>query len=429
MPTVTAKLSLKERVTVAVKGQYVYNYNANPINPLFGPQLTFDQTGIGDYKSYPDQVRATYRKYLGEDYFGRTYVKSIVDFRTSYIAGNGAVIKANEKNSIEAKFVEGFLKINKLDGGNFSTLVRYTELEGRGLLVLNQKEYDRMKQVKATHIPWDNGLYTPIQSKTQPDVIEKIEMAGKDIMPDRFVYMQTGGVPHRPERPTNKIHIALNDLEHLDRCLQDWGQYNQLYGLGTPVFEMMSWEDAEEIAKQIKDMDWKAGKSIAMPGKHYYAVPDGAGQASMEAEIKTRIKKVSGLTGMPPHFFGFTDLLSNRATAESMLEQISIATTEERNTIQDKLIELVQKSVDMYNKLNNAKVDASKISVQLPMASQEQIKLLFDVYVPLSQMGYISKDTVRNMVPNTDPEEEAKKMASEPMTSSEIILNNSGATT
>jgi hypothetical protein len=421
MPVQLVKVKFADRVRNAIKA-YNYNFNRNPIDPMLGPSFTAPD-GVGFYLTYADQVNAAYRKYLGQDKFGCAYTKAVVDFRTSYIAGNGAVVQAEDPKSDEQKFVDGLISRSKLDGGFLTDIIRYSELEGKALLILKRIEND----VVIRHVPWLSTTYKIETDANDYEQITGVKIQQKEVItPDKFTYVKLGGVRHEPNLATNKLHLILGDLENIDRALNDWGLYNNLYGLGYPYWETQTWDDAVDLATQITAQDWRPGKSLAAPAKNYYVEPTGNGRESILDEIKTRVKKASGLSGIPPHFFGFTDLLSNRSTAESMLEQISTGTTDERNTFQEKIWEIIEKAMVYHNAINNTKLDPSKITVQLPVSTQEQIRLLNEVYVPMSQLGFVSKNTVQNMVPGVDPIKEREQIARESstQTTKEVVNEN-----
>jgi hypothetical protein len=387
---------------------------------LVGRSITLQSTRDGYYLSYGGQVSATYRKYLGLDKFGSSLIKTLVDIRSTFIAGNGIIATADEGADLEAQFVQDFIKKSKLDGEFFTDIVRYGELEGKGLLLLKDK--DKFPVVR--HLPWNEYNYTVNTDPTDYEEILSVTIPVKGkietIEPDKFTYIKLGGVRHQINETTNRVHLSLTDCEQIDRAINDWANYNSLYGLGYPYWETNNWDDAADIALQVTNQDWKPGKSMAAPAKHYYVEPSGNGLVSIESEIKTRLKKISGTTCIPPHFLGFTDLLANRSTAEQMLEQISVGISDERNTWQEKMYELVTKAMIRYNVLNGTNLDPEKINISIPVATQEQIQLLFNVYVPMANLGFISKSTVQNMIPNIDADYERREIAKENASSPDL---------
>ena len=399
-----SKVNFSSKFKAAIKAYNQYGEEGG-FNVLTGPELVYNFTEL--YKTYGSQVTGAYRKYEGLDNFGCAYTKSIVDFRANVIAGNGASIQAD--GEAEQAFIDDLLSRSKLDGEYMTDIARYGELEGK-ILLLIQNEAGK---VTIRHVPWQLKKYEIITDKTDYEKILGVDIDGKRYEPKDFVYIRLGGIRHKVNETPTRLHLILNDLTQIDRALNDWSQYNALYGMGYPYWETETWEQAAEIANQVNVQNWKPGKSMAAPAKHYYVEPSGSGLASIEAEIKTRVKKAAGLSGMPPHFFGFTDLLANRATAEALLEQISAATSAEKNTIGDKLYELTEKCMIKNNAINKTTLDPTKVTATLPMTTQEQLQLLFDVYVPMSNMGFISKQTVREMIPNTDPPTELKRMEEE----------------
>ncbi|GAH41096.1 unnamed protein product, partial [marine sediment metagenome] len=97
------------------------------------------------------------------------------------------------------------------------------------------------------------------------------------------------------------------------------------------------------------DKNFKLKKVLAGTAKMSFIKLDAGGIDSIEKEIVSLVKLISGNTGIPVHFLGFVDLMSNRATAEDLINMINAATTKERQTWIGAYEEVIKKAMDMWN--------------------------------------------------------------------------------
>ena len=156
-------------------------------------------------------------------------------------------------------------------------------------------------------------------------------------------------------------------------------------------------------------------KAFVHTGKFQFVGPPMEGVESLEKEIITLAKMISGTTGIPVHHLGLPDLMSNRSTAEDMTEMIQSATQKERETWKGTYEELIRKAMVLYNNHVNKgmskgrQLDPSKISVDIPVTTKEHWDHVEKVFLPAVIAGKISDDLFLEKIPGVDVEAEMKR--------------------
>jgi hypothetical protein len=135
-------------------------------------------------------------------------------------------------------------------------------------------------------------------------------------------------------------------------------------------------------------------------------------------EIETNAKMISGTTGVPVHFLGYPDLMSNRATAENLMELILAQTNKERIIWTGAYKEMLEKAAAIYNEKTglgqmSTKLDMRKVRVYIPLITREQWERLEKVFVPLSIAGKISDEMMLSQIPGVDIKEEKERREAE----------------
>jgi hypothetical protein len=374
---------------------------------VIGPQL--GSLNGSFYTTYEAQVNAAKRKYLGMEKFGCSFVQSVVGYRSSFIAGNGIRIYTGEENVAEQEWIDKFLALNKLDSNCMVDYVTYGEIDGKALFTVQPQD----DTIRVKFIPYNEVPYEIDTDPLDYTKITEIRIKRQAYDPNEYEYIKLGGLPHTPNNATNRLHVSLHDIEEIDRALDDWSKYRAKFGIGQLAVETRTWEEAEDVAENMKRQNFEPGMIMAIPGKFYYVEPAGSALPIFTEEIKTRVKKVSGVTGVPPHFFGFTDLLQNRSTSESLRETINATTVKDITSWEWGIWNLTKKAMVMHNRVYGTSLDPDKVEVKLQPVTEEQFNRLMSVYMPLQQMGMISKDTVQNMIPHIDSEFEREQMEKE----------------
>jgi len=370
-------------------------------------------TGNGSKEpmSYQSIVLNLLRKYNGLTYLGRELTKSCIDTRVTWIAGNGVNISA--KGSKEKKFLQSFIKENKLDGITFRDKVTDSELEGKVLAIPYWDSKTQMVKVK--YLSWTDTNYTVICDEDDYQVITGLKygkLGDRVLSPDEFVYKSFTGSRRFINNSPPRTGLVLFSIDAVSSALRDFREINHKFGAAFPVFEMSTSQDAKDLMNVIDKTKWRIGDTLAFVGKGHFMEPDGNGIESIVKEILMHFRIISQATGIPVYFLA-PDLMSNRATAQELLEMVNAATMSERENWKDFIIELCGIAMKMYSKRTGVILDYEDVDVSIPSVTLNQVQQLVDVYLPLQEAGIISKQFVREKVPDIDPKLETERLEQE----------------
>ena len=84
------------------------------------------------------------------------------------------------------------------------------------------------------------------------------------------------------------------------------------------------------------------GDPVVTRGKFGIVSSDSGPVETLAKEAAMIIKSLSATSAIPPHWLGYTDLLSNRATADSLFEAIKAGTLVERLAWEHGLDEMIR---------------------------------------------------------------------------------------
>ena len=388
------------------------------------------------YTTYLSQVQALSAKYSNTAAWGCLIAKNIVDVRAAFLIGAGIQVKQRESfvgdASRELDFLRRFIEFNKLDSSYPNELAKEGEIEGRALLRLQPDITVPKGMVRVLHVPWRLFQYEVLpdapnfyrflrakfvgtrQNKSSATLFpNETYDASFDLPEEEFVYMRLGGNIYEPNITPSKTAYVLRQVEDLDKELWDWRKINHLYAAPTPVFEFdkESVDEARRTEDYITKKNWRIGKAIVIAGgKYTLEAHKGEGFTTIEKAVQTDIQIISGATGVPVHFLGFPNLLSNRATAENLLELIQLSTDKERDAWRGGYTELVQKAIVMYNTVFNQNLNPSACEVTIPFASSATLAFIAKVYLPMYMAGAMSLEQLLSYITNVDTDKEIQRI-------------------
>ena len=386
------------------------------------------------YPTYESAVVEINRKYKGTADWGTLQTGSIIDLRAAFIIGDGITIsekELGEKPSMELEWVENFLKYNDLDREVVQEFAKEAEIEGKIALKLALEEdkeedkevaEDKKKwRISVRFISWLDKKYKVIPNPQDYLDYQKLkwEKTGKHkeetLEAKEFVYKKFGGRIMNPNEAAPKVMKCLTQIESLDKALRDWRQINHIFA--GPVFYAKC-KDKNEVDLMLNALDnknFKLKKILAGTAEMSFIKLDVGGIDSIEREIADLAKLISGTTGIPVHFLGFVELMSNRATAENLMEMINAATTKERQTWIGAYEEVIKKAMVMFNEAEHqgmsdgAKLDPDKIKVDIPVITKEHYDRIEKIYLPAAIAGKISDETLLTMIPGLDVKAELER--------------------
>jgi len=386
------------------------------------------------YPTYQSAVVEINRKYIGTADWGVLQTGSIIDLRAAFIIGDGVTITDKEPGdepSAELEWVEGFFKYNDLDREVVQEFAKEAEIEGKIALKLAVEEdreedeevdeKDKKWKVSVRFISWLDKKY---EVTTNPnDYLDYQKLAWKEtgttkaetLEAKEFVYKKFGGRIMNPNEAAPKIMKCLPQIEGFDRALWDWRNINHIFA--GPVLYAKC-EDKAEVDLMLNafdDKNFKLKKILAGTAEMSFIKLDTGGTSSLEKEIADLAKVISGNTGVPVHWLGFVDLMSNRATAEDLINMINGATTKERQTWIGAYEEVIKKAMVMWNNAaekgmsKEKQLDPDKIKVDIPIITKMHYDRLEKIFLPAVIAGKISDEAFLAMIPGLDVKAEMER--------------------
>lgn len=378
---------------------------------LTGERLNVSVPGTQNaYTHYLSQVAETYRKYNGNASFGTQQTRAIIDLRTAFISGEK--ISVSCKNGRTARWIEKFLTYNKLTDIGFIDASKGAELAGQVLFVLKPALwFDSSLFVKALRIPYIiNTPYRAIYNDplTREKVIDiQVRKNGQwqSAGFTNFVYVRTGGDDANTEGPSTRCGLVLTDLENYDRAIKDMRRNNHIFARITPVWETESDNDAQTLKANLEKIQWKIGNAYIGKSKFSYATPDKGAHENLLIELVATVKTISSVTGIPVHWLGYVDLMSNRSTAETLYDLIKNATIVDRLIWSSSFYEMLIKAQEMY--IDNGGTEISNINydfqIRIPLIDfAEFLNRVKGLSLAFNDEA-ISMDDYRNSLPGIDP--------------------------
>lgn len=387
------------------------------------------------YPTYESAVAEINRKYKGTADWGVLQTGSIIDLRAAFIIGDGIIIsekEPGEEPSAELEWTENFLKYNDLDREVAQEFAKEAEIEGKIALKLaveedKEEEAEEVEEekkkwkVSVRFISWTDRKY---KVKANPlDYLDYQELewkaAGKTkaetLEAKEFVYKKFGGRIMNPNEAAPKIMKCLTQIEGLDKAERDWRQINHIFAGPILYAECKDKTEVGLMLTAMDDKNFKINKVLAGTAKVGFIKLDAGGIDSIEKEIVSLVKLISGTTGIPVHFLGFVDLMSNRATAEDLINMINASTNKERQTWIGAYEEVIRKAMTMWNNAaekgmsEGRRLDPDKIKVDIPIITKLHYDRLEKIFLPAVMAGKISDEAFLTMIPGFDVKAEMER--------------------
>lgn len=382
------------------------------------------------YKNYVSQVREVYKKYNGQADFGVAQTRAVVDLRTAMISGEGISIGTEDEQL--AEWIDDFLTKNEIiNGRELSNGIKGTEMAGQLIFNLKVEKPDRDKDKeeeksvfirinrlgynleKPFRVRYKEGIYNNTDI-SHIEVKNKVSGLWEKLSLENFIYIRTGGDDLNLYDPTTKVGVVLTDIENYDRCIKDMRQNNHILARITPYFETKTDNEAKTLRAKLAAIKWKIGQAIIGTAKFSYATPGTGAHDNLKTEMFATIKNISGTTGVPVHWLGHADLMSNRSTAETLYEVIKQHTIIERTIWEGALYNLILKAQELY--IDNGGTDLKfnkDFQVKIPLIDFAGFLKMIQALEIAYRDGAISKDDYMNLVPGIDPYKTKKAIAAE----------------
>jgi len=382
------------------------------------------------YKTASAAISELAKKYDGSADWGNQQARNIIDLRAAFIIEQGLKIsKKEEKFDKELEFIKDFIDYNDLDEEMPQEFAKEAEIEGRFLCRLlpeKEKKNINLQFISYTtnnyEIKTDSNDYKKYleakytKSKTSEKVILK---------PDEFIYKKFGGRTNKVNEIKPKTAMILVQLENLDKALWDWRKINHLFSAPTPYFKTETEEEAKKLYDRLNAIHWNIGKLLVSKYEYVLKGLEGSGGIeSLEKEIVTLAKVISGATGIPVHFLGLPDLMSNRAVSTDLFELIVGSTSKERHVWVGCYEEIFNKAIRMANKEFKRNFNENSINVEIPYVTAQKLKEIAEIWFPLYQDRAISWEFFISKIPEADADEMKSQLEKKEEESAKKVLES-----
>jgi len=365
------------------------------------------------YETYEKAVAALDEKYRGAAKWGCSQTGNIIDLRAFCIMAEG--IKVSEKKEGEAtkeiEFAKNFLSFNDLDKEIAQEYAKEAELDGKILVSL---AWDiKSQNVTARFVSWTSKKYTIEADPLDYTWYVKAKWTETDkpveLLEPVFVYKKFGGRLNQPNQAMSKTMKMLTKIEDLDKAQRDWRLINYLFAGPILHAECATAQAVDKAQENLDNINMKIGKGIAHLGTLGYLQPSMEGAEMLEKEIVMLIKTVSAGTGVPVHYLGYPDLLSNRATAENLMDLIVGMTSKERITWEAAFEEMVDKAIVIWNEKTgsaqkSSRLQTGQLDFDIPIITQATWDRIEKVFIPMKIAGSIDDKTLLSQVPGINPQ-------------------------
>ena len=396
-------------------GQYRQTWNKT--NPRRYQETGDESNGYcNTHTDYLQQVNELYRMLEGSALYGGEQSKAILGYRTSFLAGEGLHVAAETTELQE--WIESWLEREGLDGRMLSDAVEDTEVCGHVLWTVDDLG-------RATRHPSFVGYegYTPdfylgsqsslfgwMQPAWWPSFTGvrltgiQTRVTGTNYGPwleeprDRFVYVRTGGHGNvaRFPAPTTRLCLIIDSIKNYDRAVREARKLNNETSRQVQALEHSGEDDAPDLElerKYYQENPLQDGDMVITRGQFRIHHSDAGAVETLKTEAAMIVKDLSGVTGVPPHWLGYVDLLSNRATAYSLFETVAAGTHVERLSWEKGMRELIRIAVRVLDG------PPGKFEVTMPLLSFQQFASRNEALMELHDRGLIGDADVHGQLP------------------------------
>lgn len=396
------------------------------------------QSGINSnpYRTWELQVAEVKKKYAAIADWGNQLGQRIINLRVAFSVPGGISITRNpdvqyseEEFKASEEFLKDFLSKNGLDRTTPRKMAVEAELQGNVLISVGWDSKEMTVKIK--YYPKDVVGYK-IERESKYEIVSKltakftVDSVETKLVDDQFVLIMFNDIDGAFNGyPT--LGGVLRDVENIEKDKMDWRKLNHLFAHPTPHFKCETKDEADAVSAMITATGWKVGSAIATNSELKLVGVAGTEVTLLQSAIVTGAKVVSGHTGIGIHFLGFANVMSNRATADSMGEPQEVALQTEIAMWQEFYTSLIKKAIRLRNsKIQKAIKEDAFVATILPITDR-QWKILKDIYMPATQNGLLSRETFLENVPGLDVEQENKRLDEEDKkkeAKKEKIVNN-----
>jgi hypothetical protein len=391
-----------------------------------------DRNKRNPYNTRKAMITEIGKKFHGIADCGNIIAQRVINLRVAFSVPNRLFLMQNPnfKGSDEEvkkckEYLNSFMEFNGLDTNLPKDLAKEGELEGQ---VLVKYVWDSKRKVaEIEYYPWSEIGYI---TKTEPGNTVKLanrrrkitgSVEGKEFTMDSDGYNSFIAFNDKLFKDIGYPTLGpiLKTIENIEADMWAWRNLNHLFAHPTPHFKCENKESADAINNLLQTLGWKIGNAIATSSDFTLVGPTGQEATMLMNAVTTSAKIISAHTGIGIHFLGFANVMSNRATADSMGEPTEIVLHAEISSWRAFYKDMFKKVIRMRNtKLNGNLSEDAVIPVLVPLTDR-QWQVVREIYGPLAEKGLISKDTLWSRIPDVDPDAEREKLEEQEKKSAE----------
>ena len=373
---------------------------------------------------YLQQVSELYTMLEARAAYGSEPAKTILGYRTSFLAGEGVRVSADTPRLQD--WIQGWLRLNGLTGRMLTDAVSEGEVVGHVLWTIDDagmatchpafvgydgwagsggvggigigpQQYSEGSWEQPEWWPQFDGMrLTGVQRRASVGLYQPWLEVGRD----RFVFIRTGGHGNvaRYPAPATRMVAMIDSMKNYDRAVRQARRINNSSMRQSPTWEFGK-EDATDVEEELeywrdqRKAGWDVGDPVVTRGKFGIVSTDSGPVDTLATEAALIVKSLSGTSAVPPHWLGHVDLLSNRSTAESLFETIKAGTLVERLAWEHGLDEMIRAARMVLNG------PPGEFSVTMPLLSYHQFSERNESMLALRQADIISSEDVQGQLP------------------------------
>ena len=175
----------------------------------------------------------------------------------------------------------------------------------------------------------------------------------------------------------------------------------------------MTEDDAEAFRAFLTSSGWKMGTALAGSGEAMMLQMGYGSYTALTEQVITLAKIIAGHTAVPPHYFGFAELVCNRATADDMGQAfVQIAETETEEWASG-FTDLIGRAMALHNEWTGSRLNTTAGEALLEVISEEEFRRIAAIWLPLWLGGAITTETLLSKIPTINETEEAQAVEAE----------------
>lgn len=388
--------------------------------------LAAGEVDRNNYMTYDSQVTQLYKMGEARTEYGGELAGGIIDTLVAFIAGEG--ISYTAENKALEEYIKTFIEKNKLNGSRLLNMIEIGVYEGKNLVILKpdkEKKYVKARsfsyhvnKYKVSYNDQDKDEITEIKYKPKKEGIKSVD--DKTISPKSAVFVRLGGTERNFNETPTKLHRIVTQIENCSRAYYDLRTNTHVFGKYMPYWDTSGLgasanTAAKSINNDLQGKNWKIGYGYAGPAKFSIIEPSGNASEAIIKDFLLGLKIVSAATGIPIHWLAWPELMSNRATADNMLEIIKAQTAKERLIWEEAFHDMIKKSIELA--VNDGIADNSilgkEFKITLDFATIALLEQVQKIWIPLMDADIVSMATTRTKIPGIDSQYEKKQIQKE----------------